>query len=423
VARAELSRQQHRDRRDAQDPRDEHLQGGPGQDAQALQGHRVGPEPAVQEGVRGGVRPVRRRALRLPRGRLPLRPRRPGRRAAGRDVQGGGGSARAVHHRRVAHADADGLLAGAGQSARPDQDLLDARVRRVALAARVRRRQVHRPGDAALPVAAAVRRAHQPGGGLQLRGGHGRGRPQQVHVGQRRLCDGGQHQPLVQAVRLVLAHSRHRVRRRGGEPAGAQLPHRRRRRRHEVPDRDRHCRPARGRAGQGRPDAADPPQEQRLRGLHRRAVAAQAGRVRRPGRHRQRQPRRAAAVPVRHLPLRALPQVHRARQGGFVQGARRHAALAAGLDRAVRGWRPGALVGVDQGQQAARGGRGGGGGDRGQPRLLLVEVLFAAALSARRADRVAATGVQAAIGQGRRISAALINEPSKERPSWRWTCS
>jgi hypothetical protein len=46
----------------------------------------------------------------------------------------------------------------------------------------------------------------------------------QVHLGQRRLRDGDQHQPLVQAVRLVLAHPRHRVGRRGREPAGTPSP-------------------------------------------------------------------------------------------------------------------------------------------------------------------------------------------------------
>jgi hypothetical protein len=50
-----LPGQQHRDRRAAQDPGDEHLQAGPGQDAQALQGHGLGPEPAVQEALRGRV--------------------------------------------------------------------------------------------------------------------------------------------------------------------------------------------------------------------------------------------------------------------------------------------------------------------------------------------------------------------------------
>ena len=44
------------------------------QDTEALQGHRLGPEPDLQEGLRGGVRPVRRRTFRLPDGRLLLRP-------------------------------------------------------------------------------------------------------------------------------------------------------------------------------------------------------------------------------------------------------------------------------------------------------------------------------------------------------------
>ncbi len=177
--------------------------------------------PSVQEGLRRGIRPVRRRAVRLPGGRLPLRPERARRGNARRDGQGRGRRACAVHHRRLAHGDADGLLAGTGQPARPDQDLHDARIRRVALAARVGRRQVPRPGDAALPVAPALRRQDEPGGGVRLRGRHRLGRPQQVHLGQRGLCHGGEHQPLVQGIRLVLAHPRHRVGRRGAEPAHA----------------------------------------------------------------------------------------------------------------------------------------------------------------------------------------------------------
>ena len=168
------------------------------------------------------------------------------------------------------------LVAGIGQSARPDQDLHDARIRRMALAARVGRRALRRPGDAALPVAPALRRQDQPGRGVRLRGRDRRRRPRQVHLGQFGLCDGDQHQPLVQAVRLVLAHSRHRVGRRGRGPADAHLPDRRRRRRHEVPDRNRDQRPARGRTGQERLHAAGAPQELRLRGLHRRPVAAKA---------------------------------------------------------------------------------------------------------------------------------------------------
>ena len=70
--------------------------------------------------------------------------------------------------------------------------------------------------------------------------------------------------------------------------------------------------------------------------VRRRAVAAEAGRVRRPGRDGQRQPRRAAAVPVRHLPLRALPEVHGARQDRLVQGTARHGDVAQRLDQPVR---------------------------------------------------------------------------------------
>ena len=66
---------------------------------------------------------------------------------------------------------------------------------------------------------------------------------EQVHVGQRRLRDGRQHQPLLQGVRVVLAHPRHRVGRRRRRAADAHVPDRRWRRRHEVPDRDRDQRP------------------------------------------------------------------------------------------------------------------------------------------------------------------------------------
>ena len=124
LARPALSRQQHRDRRDAEDPRHEHLEDGSRQDAQAVQGHGLGPEPALQEGLRGGVRPVRRRALRLPGRRLLLRPQPARRRAARRD------GARSPPPRTrpfiaggSPDADADGLVAGARQPARPDQDL------------------------------------------------------------------------------------------------------------------------------------------------------------------------------------------------------------------------------------------------------------------------------------------------------------
>ena len=74
VARAALHGQQHRDRRDAEDPRHEHQQARSRQDAQALQRHRLGSEPDLQAGVRSGIWPVRRRAVRVAGRRLLLRP-------------------------------------------------------------------------------------------------------------------------------------------------------------------------------------------------------------------------------------------------------------------------------------------------------------------------------------------------------------
>ena len=74
----------------------------------------------------------------------------------------------------------------------------------------------------------------------------GSGDHTQVHLGQCRLCDGGEHQPLVQALWLVLVDPRRGVGRRRRRPAGAHVPERRRRRGHEVPHGDRDQRSARG---------------------------------------------------------------------------------------------------------------------------------------------------------------------------------
>ncbi len=52
MARPALPGQQHRDRRAAQDPRDVRIEARSGALAQAPQGHRLGPEPAVQEDLR-----------------------------------------------------------------------------------------------------------------------------------------------------------------------------------------------------------------------------------------------------------------------------------------------------------------------------------------------------------------------------------
>jgi hypothetical protein len=85
---------------------------------------------------------------------------------------------------------------------------------------------------------------------------------------------------------------------------------------------------------------AHPQEKLGLCGVHRSAVAAEAGDLRRSGRHRQRQPGARTAVPVRHLPVRPLLEMHRPRQDRIVQGAGRHADLATGLDPAIRGRRP-----------------------------------------------------------------------------------
>ena len=79
-----------------------------------------------------------------------------------------------VHRRRLADPDANGT---AGRSW-PTRDLAkifdSAGVRAVAVAPRVGGRAVRRPGHAARPGAAALRRQDQPGRGVQLRGGHRR---------------------------------------------------------------------------------------------------------------------------------------------------------------------------------------------------------------------------------------------------------
>ncbi len=83
--------------------------------------------------------------------------------AAHAPVHFGGGSR---HH-------ANGFLGGAGQSARPHQDLPDAGICRLALAARVGRFAVHRSRHAALPGAHALRREDQSGRRIRIRGRHG----------------------------------------------------------------------------------------------------------------------------------------------------------------------------------------------------------------------------------------------------------
>ena len=126
----------------------------------------------------------------------------------------------------------------------------------------------------------------------------------------------------------------------------------------------------------------------------------------RSGRDRERQPRGAPAVHVRVLPVRALPEVHRARQDRVVQGARGRAPVAEQLDHELRGRRSGQLVGDDQGAEAAGRRRDPGPGRRGEPRVLLGEVLSAAALPARGVDGGAEPRLEAAVGQGWLVNSA-----------------
>ena len=70
----------------------------------------------------------------------------------------------------------------------------------------------------------------------------------EIRLDERRLCDGGERQPRVQGIWLDDADPRGAVGRRGDQPPHPYLPDRRRRRRSQMPDGDRHQRPARGRA-------------------------------------------------------------------------------------------------------------------------------------------------------------------------------
>ncbi len=108
-------------------------------------------------------------------------------------------------------------------------------IRSLALAARERDFPLHRPDLAALSCALPLWREDRPGRRVRLRGGRRRHGSLEIRLGEFRLCHGGQHQPLVQALRLV-----HAIR--GVESGGVvkgtadpHLSHRRRRRRGEIP--------------------------------------------------------------------------------------------------------------------------------------------------------------------------------------------
>ena len=119
-------------------------------------------------------------------------------------------------------------------------------------------------------------------------------------------------------------HPRRRRRRQGRGPAGPHLPDRRRRRRDEVPDRDRHHRPSRVRAVD---NLGFIPlwctTRDRLRRLHGRAVVPEAEEVR----HRRANANAELSAKFNlhplHVAVRALPEGDGARQDRLVHGAQR----------------------------------------------------------------------------------------------------
>ena len=176
LARAPLPGDQHRDRRDAEDPRDEHLEGGPRPDAQALQGHRLGPEPDLQEDLRGrstGSSAASPSAAWSATTTSTTRRRTSSCSARWRR------SRAAAHCPFIAGVSPSVMQMESWQELANPRDLTKifthAGVRPVALAARVRGLALHRPGDAAVPGPLSLRQ-DQPGRGVRLPGGHRRRR-------------------------------------------------------------------------------------------------------------------------------------------------------------------------------------------------------------------------------------------------------
>ena len=167
---------------------------------------------------------------------------------------------------------------------------------------------LRQPGAAAHARAPAVRRGHQGDRRVQLRGGAvRRGRrgevdaARRVLLDERGLRDGRAADRRLRAVWLLHRDPRRGRRRQGGEPAVPRVHLGRRRPGREVPDRDRHHRPARVRAVQSRLPAALPLQEHRLLGVLRRAVGAEAEEVR-PARRRPPTRRSRRACPTSWRP-------------------------------------------------------------------------------------------------------------------------
>ena len=191
---------------------------------------RLGPKPVLPQDLRGGVRPVRRRAVRPADRRLHVRPP-PGRCGdAVRHRHDRGRRPCPLHHPGRTRPAADGKLVRDRQSARSHAHLQHPGIRALAGAAGPAGFPLPRPMHAALFGPAAIRRADGPARRLRVRGGCGRGGHAQPALGQCRLRLRRQCRPRLRLVRLVQQDSGHRPGRRGGGLAGAAPPHRRRRR-------------------------------------------------------------------------------------------------------------------------------------------------------------------------------------------------
>ncbi|MNR01181.1 hypothetical protein D3C85_1169770 [compost metagenome] len=182
----------------------------------------------------------------MPGGRLLLRPHAARCRAVGGNCQGLCSISRAVHRRIGALVARHGVVARACESARPRKDHVEPRARTVELAAKHRGLPLRWSGNASIPGPVALWRENQSCRRIRLRRGNRRRRSPQLRMEQCGLCHGGQHQPQLQALRLVHDDPRRGVGWHRRELAVPHLPDRRRRLRHEVSDRNRDLRPPRG---------------------------------------------------------------------------------------------------------------------------------------------------------------------------------
>ena len=334
MARAQVPALAERDRDHAEDQGPQRLEERPAPRPPARA--RVRPERLVQEGVRGGVRRVRRHPVRRPRRRLLLRQERPGHGAAREDLERRRGRARAVHVVRIARALQPREVHGPRPAPRPGEDLRHDRIREVEGVPAERGLALRRTRGAARPHARAVRKRHRSDRSVQLRGARRRDRPQRLPLGEWGLRAGSERQQGVRGLWLVRVHSWRGERRPRGRIAGSQLPHRGRRARDEVPDRGAGHRPTREGAGGSWLRRARAPEGYRERRVLQRPIVPEAESVRHAAGHRERAALGAAPVHLRHVTLRALPQSHDARQDRRLHIARADRLVPEPLDPELR---------------------------------------------------------------------------------------